>query len=247
MLGIVCSGGLAAAGEFHRLAAAAAGRAAFRLALFLPVGDEGAPTSGFLQDAVSLDHFVKAAKQAFAVFVVLARDEEQTGLLCGNAGAMAASNERLQLARSRGNRITRAPTAAIVGMTGTGLNATNRQGRGASAEALGPPVRKSKPRCPCVSSGTDTTSASKRRGQPDETPDSRCDTGTPLPMPKPSRRSPAFSVLADPEGWDGPDLAAIAWHYPGRGRCRCDGCFRPVWNVCHAPHLDRLLASKLRH
>ena len=91
----MCSGGLAAAGEFHRLTTTTTGRSTFRLALLLAVGDEGASAPGFLQDAVSLDHFVKAAKQAFAVFVVLAGDEEQTGLLCGTCPT-SASNWRFR-------------------------------------------------------------------------------------------------------------------------------------------------------
>ena len=188
-------GGVAAPGEFHRLAAAAAGRAAFRLALFLTVGDEGASTPGFLQDAVSLDHFVKAAKQAFAVFVVLARDEEQTGLLCGNAGAMAASNERLRLALLRGHRITRAPTAAIVGMTGIELNATNRQGRGASAEALGPPVRNRSPGVPAFRRGRTQRprrngGASRTRHRTDDaTPELRFRCPSPLGDPQHFRSS----------------------------------------------------------
>ena len=72
---------LAAAGELHRLPLPPARRAAFRLPLPFAVGDEGAPPSRFLQDAVSLDHLVEAAEQGLAIFVALARDEEQTGLL----------------------------------------------------------------------------------------------------------------------------------------------------------------------
>ena len=81
LLGVVRGGGLAAAGELHRLTTAAAGRTAFRLALLLAVGDEGASAPGFLQDAVSLDHLVEATEQGLATFVGFARDEEQTGLL----------------------------------------------------------------------------------------------------------------------------------------------------------------------
>ena len=191
----MCSGGLAAAGEFHRLAAPTAGRSTFRLALLLAVGDEGAPTPGFLQDAVSLDHFVKAAKQAFAVFVVLARDEEQTGLLSGNAGAVGVPNERLQRALPRGHRITRAPTAAIVGMTGIGLKATNRQGRGASAEALGPPVRNRSPGVPAFRRGRTqhprrNGGASRTRHRTDDaTPELRFRCPSPLGDPQRFRSS----------------------------------------------------------
>ena len=86
------------------------------------------------------------------------------------------------------------------------LYTTNRQGSESFGQnSLCCRLAVGKSRCPCVSSGMDTASTLKRRGWPGKTPDRRCGSGVPAPLPNPFRRFPANTILAAPEGWNGPN------------------------------------------